>query len=172
MMLHKRAALTESEVQAASQKIMLKIREMDTFKRARTVLFYYPIKNEVDLLPLILECIGDKILCLPRAEDKHGHMTARVVEDISILEEDCHKVLSPPEGANRVAPSEIDFVAVPLAAYDDKINRIGYGGGYYDRYLPMCNNAYKCGVAYSFQRVSDIKHDAHDVKLDAVVTEI
>ena len=63
---------------------------------------------------------------------------------------------------------------VPLVAYDEKLYRIGYGGGYYDRYLKKIKKRKKIvtiGLAYSFQKVKKIPIKKHDMKLDFVITE-
>ena len=63
---------------------------------------------------------------------------------------------------------------VPLVAYDEKLYRIGYGGGYYDRYLKKIRKRKKfitIGLAYSFQKVKKIPIKEHDMKLDFVITE-
>ena len=67
-----------------------------------------------------------------------------------------------------------DILFVPLLAYDDELNRIGYGGGFYDRYIGRIKKKKKIitiGLAYSFQKVKKIPSNRHDIKLDFVITE-
>ena len=67
-----------------------------------------------------------------------------------------------------------DILLVPVVAYDKNLNRIGYGGGFYDRYLSKINKrkkTIKIGLAYSFQEVKKISMNKYDVKLDFIVTE-
>ncbi len=67
-----------------------------------------------------------------------------------------------------------DILLVPLVAYDKNFNRIGYGGGFYDRYIKKIKKIKKVvtiGLAYSFQKVEKIPANKHDVKLDFIVTE-
>ena len=67
-----------------------------------------------------------------------------------------------------------DILLVPLVAYDKNLNRIGYGGGFYDRYIKKIKNKKKIitiGLAYSFQKVKKIPINKYDVKLDFVITE-
>ena len=67
-----------------------------------------------------------------------------------------------------------DLLLVPIVAFDKKFNRIGYGGGYYDRYIKKTKKNKKVisiGLAYSFQKVQKILANKYDVKLDYVVTE-
>jgi 5-formyltetrahydrofolate cyclo-ligase len=70
-----------------------------------------------------------------------------------------------------VAPEEIDLVLVPCVAFDKNRNRLGHGAGYYDRYLPLCTRAKCIAVAFEAQRLPRVVTDAHDRRMDAVVTE-
>ena len=67
-----------------------------------------------------------------------------------------------------------DVILVPLVAFDKNFNRIGYGGGYYDRYIKRVKKNKKIitiGLAYSFQKVKEISTNEHDVRLDFVITD-
>ena len=67
-----------------------------------------------------------------------------------------------------------DIILVPLVAFDKNLNRVGYGGGFYDRYIKKIkkiNNAIIIGLAYSFQKVKKISTDENDMKLDFIITE-
>ena len=67
-----------------------------------------------------------------------------------------------------------DILLVPIVAYDKDLNRIGYGGGFYDRYLEKIKKVKKIttiGLAYSFQKVKKITTDKYDIKLDFIITE-
>ncbi len=67
-----------------------------------------------------------------------------------------------------------DILLVPLLAYDNDLNRIGYGGGFYDRYIGRLRKKKKIitiGLAYSFQKVKKIPTNRHDIRLDFVITE-
>ena len=67
-----------------------------------------------------------------------------------------------------------DILFVPLVAYDSSLNRLGYGGGYYDRYIEKIEKikkVTKIGLAFSFQRISSIPIDQYDKKLNFIVTE-
>ena len=67
-----------------------------------------------------------------------------------------------------------DILLVPLVAYDKNLNRVGYGGGFYDRYIKKIKKIKKVitiGLAYSFQKVKKISVNKHDIKLDFIVTE-
>ena len=76
-----------------------------------------------------------------------------------------------PETTNRVYP---DILFVPLVAFDKKLNRLGYGGGFYDRYIQKISKikkVVKVGLAFSFQKLKTIPVNKHDKKLDIIITE-
>jgi len=73
--------------------------------------------------------------------------------------------------ASYLSPEEIDVVLVPCVAYDGEGNRLGHGGGYYDRYLPRCTQAMKILIAFVAQRLDRVPKTELDVPVDAIVTE-
>jgi len=76
-----------------------------------------------------------------------------------------------PEKVKKVLP---DIILVPIVAFDKHLYRIGYGGGYYDRYIEKITNKkkiFKIGVAYSFQKISKVPINKYDKKLDIIITE-
>ena len=68
-------------------------------------------------------------------------------------------------------PEEIDLVICPCTGFDENLNRLGMGGGFYDRFLPLCKNAKIIAVAYEAQKIPRVRTNAFDVPMDAVVTE-
>lgn len=73
--------------------------------------------------------------------------------------------------ADDAADAHPDLILVPLVGFDRQLQRLGQGGGYYDRYLSNNNNALKVGIAWSCQEVDAIPVDGWDVRLDAILTE-
>lgn len=76
-----------------------------------------------------------------------------------------------PERHSPIPRGVYDLIVVPLVAFDERLHRIGFGGGWYDRFLANHPNAIKLGLAYEMQRVSQLPDEPHDVRLDVVVTE-
>ena len=67
-----------------------------------------------------------------------------------------------------------DILLVPLVAFDNDLNRLGYGGGFYDRYLKKIKNKKKIvtiGIGFAFQKIQKIPTNKHDMKLDYIITE-
>lgn len=125
---------------------------------------YYPIRNEVNVLPIIeyLKEIN-KVVCLPVVNER---LIFRKWEAGDPLRENSFKVLEPTNG-DILSP---DLLIIPLLAFDRKLNRLGYGKGHYDRTISNLNSI-NVGVAHSIQEFEDIPVEPHDQKLDFVITE-
>ena len=73
--------------------------------------------------------------------------------------------------SNKLVP---DLIFVPIVGYDEKLNRLGYGGGYYDRYIHKLSNKkrlLKIGFAFSYQKINKVPINKYDKKLDIIITE-
>lgn len=133
---------------------------------------FFPIKSEIDLRPLmaVLESSGTQ-LCLPVVLDRET-IVFRRYDSSSQLIETGFGTRGPDENAQVVDP---DVMLIPLAAYDNHGNRIGYGAGHYDRAISRLHakGVRPCliGAAFSCQCVADIQAEIHDVPLDAILTE-
>ena len=76
-----------------------------------------------------------------------------------------------PDSDDVEAPENIDVILVPLLVFDAQLNRLGYGGGYYDRFLKQYPAAIKIGLAFEEDKVEVIPSEEHDVVLDLIVTD-
>ena len=132
---------------------------------------YYPVNFEIDILK-ILELLEKKIgvqISLPVIK-KNNEMDFYSWSTKSLLK--LNKFGIPePEKIKKVFP---DIIFVPIVAFDNRLYRIGYGGGYYDRYLQKVSNKkkiFKVGIAYSCQKINKVPINKHDKKLDIIITE-
>jgi 5-formyltetrahydrofolate cyclo-ligase len=138
----------------------------------RVIAGYWPIRDEADprALASALAARGHPI-ALPVIAGPEAALAFRPWRDESDLAPNRHGIHEPPAHLETVAPH---VLLVPLLAFDADGVRLGYGGGYYDRTLAELRNhghIVAIGVAYAGQEVAKLPHDAHDQRLDAVVTE-
>ncbi len=131
---------------------------------------YYPFNSEINTFPILekLEKLN-YILSLP-VIDKNSEMNFFDWSTKDPL--NVNKFGIPEPISNKIRYP--DFLLVPLVAYDDDNNRIGYGGGFYDKYLKKIKKVKKIitiGLAFSFQKVKKIPSEIHDIKLDFIITE-
>ncbi|MEN3003884.1 5-formyltetrahydrofolate cyclo-ligase [Dehalobacterium formicoaceticum] len=170
-----RGSLDRNQVREKSKIICEKILQFPSFQKASTVMLYLPFRNEVDVMPLIEHLWQEnKRVVIPVCEPKDIVIVPSELRD---LEEDLAPgtwgILEPKADKMRpVAPEELDCVIVPGVAFDEACNRLGYGGGYYDRFLPrLKEQTPKIAVAFAMQIVPSLDPDPYDIPMDLVVTE-
>ncbi|CAN7272426.1 5-formyltetrahydrofolate cyclo-ligase [Phyllobacterium sp. LjRoot231] len=133
---------------------------------------FWPIRSEVDVRPLLfgLRESGAR-LCLPVIIDKRTILFRELVRGAPMVETG-FGTAGPPEDAAVLDPS---FMLVPLAAFDERGHRIGYGAGYYDRAIARLQeigvNPRLIGVAFDCQQVEIVPDEPHDMPLEAILTE-
>lgn len=147
------------------KKIAERLLTSDFYKKAQTVMVYISCNGEVDTGMMIEEMLADgKILCAPVCIDKET-MVARKFSSADELIPGAYGILEP---AGDLA-EKIDLVIVPGVAFNEELHRIGYGAGYYDRFLEK-SKALTCGLFYEMQR-ADFRPCETDKKLDYIITE-
>ena len=169
MMLAKRRALSKEEVTAGGVRLLQSLQEEGYLENVQTAFVYVDAKNEVSTLPLISHLLKNGIrVCVPKTFS-NGYMEAWEVKD---PERDCslgnYGILEPTTGVV-VSANEMDLAIVPGVAFDKKGNRIGYGAGYYDRFLKNGNAMKKIGVCYTFQLVEELETEPTDISMDFMV---
>ena len=137
-------------------------------KNIKNIAIYYPSNHEVSTIKLfkILNNGKDFSTLLPALSNgamkfvKWNLLDPLKVNDFGFLDPTSRKVIQRP-----------DLIIVPLLAYDNSKNRLGYGKGYYDKFLRRNKNIPTIGLAFSFQKFNKIKTSKFDVKLNYILTE-
>ena len=169
--LAKRAAISIGERDSVSRELIKKFLATDIYRAAKILMAYAAMPDEIQLDELFAACFADKkIIAIPLIVSK-GEMRAVEVPSFDSLEIGAFKIPTVKKNLRRfIEPAQIDCVIVPGAAFDVAGNRLGLGGGYYDRFLPQAVNAKKIALAYDFQLVNSLPSEPHDAKIDAVLT--
>ncbi|HEX7479534.1 MAG TPA: 5-formyltetrahydrofolate cyclo-ligase [Polyangiales bacterium] len=153
-----------------SQRACAALLSLPQYARASTVLAYVAMRKELDPRELVVHALAaGKRVALPRIDGETLSLHAYQPDDE--LETNAFGLQEPLASAPRIDAQQVELVLVPALALDPRGYRIGYGGGFYDRVLPLLLNAYKVGLAYDFQLISEAPVDAHDVPVDAVITD-
>jgi len=140
--------------------------------RGTVVSGFWPMRSEVDIRPL-MSALGDNgaRICLPAILDKTTIEFREFVDDIALIDMG-FGTLGPGEDAEALDPS---ILLVPLAAFDHRGHRIGYGAGYYDRaiakLLAKGHSPRLIGVAFDCQEVPLVPDEPHDVIIPEILTE-
>ncbi|KGA95486.1 hypothetical protein AJ85_20475 [Alkalihalobacillus alcalophilus ATCC 27647 = CGMCC 1.3604] len=167
-----RQQLTEDTYLEWSKQIHKRLQNIDYWKKAEVVAMSFSIHFEVDTIELIKECWkASKRVVLPRVNFLTKEMFFYEVTSFEQLEETKFSLKEPNvEKTNRIDINEIDFVLVPGVAFGKRGERLGYGGGFYDRFLAQTNIP-KVALAFSFQVFAQIPVEIHDQRVDLIVTE-
>lgn len=162
-----RRGMNREELMKASHQIFLKITEHALYKNADNLFTYVSFDNEVDTHQLIRRALADnKNVFVPKVYgDK---MRFHKIESLDALKKGAMGILEPVTGA--ATETEQGLMIVPGIAFDRQCGRIGFGGGYYDKYLAENPSLIKIAVAYDFQIVEEIAMESHDIRPDFVVT--
>lgn len=167
--LNMRRSLTSKYIDDESAKIYERFAESRIFEGVKTVLSYSDFDNEVKTAALTgWMMFRGMRLYLPCVCKKE--MFAADIKSTG-LELSKFGIAQPKfEEASFLDPGELDIVIVPGIAFDRAGHRIGFGCGYYDDYLKKAIKAKKIALAYDFQIIDFIPAEAHDVRMDMIVT--
>lgn len=168
-----RNALPPEKRAAGSAEITGLLTELDEIRRAATIMVFLNFGSEVETDGLIARCweMGKRVvapLCFPETRQ----MDPCLINDFNDLESGNYGIREPKAASSVVVPhEEIDVVLIPAVAFDRQGQRIGYGGGYYDRFLPMVPRATRIGVVFSCQLIEKVSVGEHDIPVQMIVTE-
>ncbi|MFA6814068.1 MAG: 5-formyltetrahydrofolate cyclo-ligase [Candidatus Pacebacteria bacterium] len=165
----KREQLGEEEIKLKSQLITKKVLSLSEFKKAKNIMCYVSKDTEVfthALIKKILE-IG-KTVSVPFIV-KRGIMKAAVIKDFSELVEASFETLQPQ--TNNFLNEKIDLNLVPALAVSKKGERLGWGAGFYDRFISDYQPQLNLALIFDCQFVEELPATAFDQKIDGVMTE-
>lgn len=145
----------------------------DEYIAAEKVFIYYSVGSEVNTVKIINDAIErGKRVALPKCTDNKGNMDFYFVKSIfSSLTDGMFSLKEPDVSVcERAVPGESDLCVVPALAFDKSGYRLGYGGGYYDRYLSVFNGK-KIGLCYEECLCNMLPSDKYDIKVDMIITD-
>ena len=169
LLLRKKKYLT---VKKFNYNLIFRLIRKHFYNKKITIGCYYPSNYEVNILKFIEKASKKKFrIALPvvKSSNKMSFKSWVFKEPLYVNQ---FGILEPKNSKKEIIP---DLIMVPLVAFDNRLNRIGYGKGYYDRSLRKISkikkNAISLGIAYSFQKCKKIPVNNHDFKLDYIFTE-
>lgn len=171
--LAKRLGLTDAEAAEKSAAICAKLTPFWDREDVKTIMVYMPFRKEVDLKPLIEAAWAKgKWIAAPICGEQCSMLPALITDFEKDLEPGSWNILEPKEGLQSVQPEDLDLVIVPGVAFDKRGNRLGYGAGYYDRFLPRLRPGVPfISVCFELQIEDNVYPDSHDIPMRRVITE-
>ena len=160
-------AMTQEQIENASAVLAQKLYATEQYQNAATVYGYLPYNQEVRTVPILQQALRDgKKVAVPKM---YGDtMRFICLSDLSAVKPNEYGIPEP-LADGPVANEPNALVIMPGLAFDDKGNRMGYGGGYYDKFLAAEPNHPTVALCYAFQMVPSIPTDTYDIPVDLVI---
>lgn len=172
--LKERAKLKPETHDAYSQKIMELVASTTYYKNSNTIMCFVNFGSELDTKIILQRALLDgKKVAVPIAIHETKELTPSIITSLDELEPGYFNILTPKEEFIRpIEPSEIDLVLVPGVAFDHHGYRVGYGGGFYDRFLPkLRNDTKKIAIGFSLQILDKVPREEFDKPVDMIISE-
>ena len=166
-----RDSFGEEFINKASYSTSNNLQKIEEFVKADIVLLYYPTKNEISPLPLFEICLKmGKTVAFPVCQKESTTLMFKKVTSLDMFSPSSFGIFEPNEECEIIIPTEKTICITPALLFSKKGHRLGYGKGYYDRFLKDFNGI-SVGFSYSDCVLDFIPHDAHDIPLDMIITE-
>ncbi len=167
-----RASLSAIQKEKLDKDLLNKLLSLPEFKNVHSVFTYIsmPIK-EVSTTGMIEFCLTEGIRVAVPVCKAHSCMDFYYISSLDETKQNKYGILEPEENEDRLAsPSEADLIIIPGLKFDKRGYRLGWGGGFYDRYLKNCSCP-KIGICYEDEITELLPVDNYDVKVDMLVTD-
>ncbi|MDD2446281.1 MAG: 5-formyltetrahydrofolate cyclo-ligase [Tissierellia bacterium] len=170
--LEERANFSKEVNISLSKDIVMKLMNTEQYRNANTIMCFISFGSEINTHEFIKKAIKDgKRLTVPVTFHEPKEMKPSQLLSFDELEPGYYGILTPKKEFIRyIDPKEIDLIIVPGAAFDRQGYRVGFGGGYYDRFLADLN-CMKISIAFGLQIVDKVPREGHDLPVDMIITE-
>jgi len=166
-----RQALTASQQQDAAQAAAHNLCALPHWQDAKHIALYLAADGEIDTTPLAAICRENgKHLFLPVIQTDQ-QLIFRAWDSQARLQPNRYGIPEPPTDAPEMSAEKLDIIVLPLVGWDECGNRLGMGGGFYDKTLTGVNGPLRVGLAHELQRVAQLPLEKWDISLNFVATE-
>lgn len=168
----KRKSIDKNQKNEKDLIIFEKIINLDVYQNSDLILTYVSFQDEVDTLKLIDYSLKiGKTVVVPKCKS-NSIMNFYKIKTIGELKKSNYGILEPEEiQENLVDLNQKAICIVPALSFDRKLNRIGYGGGYYDNFIKKNHNIIYMGLCYDFMISEELPTENHDEKVNYLITE-
>lgn len=171
--LDKRADLGETNQKLYSETIISKLYDTNLYKDAEVIMTFISFGDEVNTHDFIKKSLANgKKIVVPITFPKTKEIKPSEIYDFNELEIGYYNILTPKSEFIRfITPENIDLAIVPGVAFDRDGYRVGYGGGYYDRFLSKYPTIKKLGIAFDLQLIDTVPKEDFDIPVEYILTE-
>lgn len=162
-----KCAMTPEQIEAASRKLTEQFLALEAYRQAKTLYGYLPYNQEVRTVPILVQALADgKRVAVPKIYD--DEMRFIYLTDLNQVETG-YAGIPEPIADEPVADDPTALVLMPGLAFDREGHRIGYGGGFYDKFLHTEPNHPTVALCYAFQMAEELPTEEFDVPVDCVL---
>ena len=163
----RKRAMTEVEIVSRSEKLGVLFAQSEAYKAAKTIYGYLPYNQEVRTVPMLEQALKDgKRVAVPKVYG--DEMKFLYLDDLTKVSKG-YAGIPEPIADGPVADDETALVLMPGLAFDPQGHRIGYGGGFYDKFLAAEPNHPTLALCYEFQMLPKLDTEEHDIPVDTVL---
>lgn len=163
----RKRAMTEEEIVSRSEKLGQLFAQSEAYKAAKTIYGYLPYNQEVRTVPMLEQALRDgKRVAVPKVYG--DEMKFLYLDDLTQVEKG-YAGIPEPIADGPVADDDTALVLMPGLAFDPAGHRIGYGGGFYDKFLAAEPNHPTLALCYEFQMLPELHTEEHDIPVDTVL---
>ena len=163
----RKRAMTEEEIVSRSEKLGVLFSQSEAYKAAKTIYGYLPYNQEVRTVPMLEQALKDgKKVAVPKVYG--DEMKFLYLDDLTQVEKG-YAGIPEPIADGPVADDDTALVLMPGLAFDPAGHRIGYGGGFYDKFLAAEPNHPTLALCYEFQMLPELHTEEHDIPVDTVL---
>lgn len=174
-LLEERAKISSNDILEKSSAIKDTLFSLSQYKESSFIFSFISFKDEVNTHEIIKNsiAIGKKVgvpISVPKTKEL---LVSEIIDFDKELELGYYGILAPKDEYTRiVSPKIVDLVLVPGVAFDKRGYRVGYGGGYYDRFFnKLEKSVIKIGLCYEMQILTEVPTDNYDIPIDYIITE-
>ena len=169
-LLAQRHAIPQQQRKTINQEITRSVLASAQYQRAHTIFVYWSTADEIDTHAIVADAWKQgKCVCVPKCLPGH-RMEPRQIASADDLTEECFGIPEPGAHCQQILPEEIQLCVVPALACDALGYRLGYGGGFYDRFLPQ-TPAYRIALCAQARILQRVPIQEHDIRCDCIITE-
>ncbi len=163
----RKRAMTEEEIVSKSEALGKLFCQSDAYQNAKTIYGYLPYNQEVRTVPMLEQALADgKRVAVPKCCG--DEMRFIYMDDLAKVEKG-YANIPEPIADEPIADDKTALVLMPGLAFDPEGNRMGYGGGFYDKFLAAEPDHPTLALCYDFQMLPHLETEAHDIPVDVVL---
>lgn len=167
MIREKKRAMSPEEIESRSAKLAALFLQSDAYRNAKTIYGYLPYNQEVRTVPMLEQAMRDgKRVAVPKCYG--DEMKFIFMEDLSLVEKG-YANIPEPIADGPIADDPTALVLMPGLAFDPQGHRIGYGGGFYDKFLALESNHPTLALCYDFQMLPRLDTEEFDIPVDTIL---